>query len=261
MSGRGIGLDVVRDVAEQLGGEVDVGHRAGARHDRRAGRAAVAGVAARSRRGGRRDTVVSLPLDAVRTCVRARAGAGRCRRRRPGAVAYDGRAMPFLPLARALRRGAAAGRRRRRGRRHRRGRRARGGASASTGWCGTSALVVRPLPELAPAGPVVGGVPSTRTATRGSVLDAAGLVAAAAPAPAADRPARPGRPRAAADPGGRRLAHHPDARAQHPGVGRLLRSSSPPRPRRRWSGAAGAGTGCSSSTSTCPAWTASRSSR
>jgi two-component system chemotaxis sensor kinase CheA len=116
-----------------------------------------------------------VPLDAVRTCVRllpeqaASAAA-------TGRMAHDGEAVPFLPLARALYAGTvvpdtgspgvavivAAD-----------DERVAVGVDRLTG---TSTLVVRPLPELAPAAAVIGGVSMDLDGNPRLVLDAHGLV-------------------------------------------------------------------------------------
>jgi two-component system chemotaxis sensor kinase CheA len=177
VSGRGIGLDVVRDVADQLGGEVTMRTEAGAG----ATVELVVPLALLSLHGlvvEAAGTVATVPLDAVRTCVRllpeqASAAAA------TGRIAHDGRAVPFLPLARALYAGSTipdtAG----------------PGVAVVVGadddtvavgvdrLAGTSTLVVRPLPELAPAAPVIGGVSMDLDGNPRLVLDAHGLVAEA----------------------------------------------------------------------------------
>ena len=175
VAGRGIGLDVARDVADQLGGDVSV--RTGA------GRGAVVELvlplALMSLHGlivEAAGTVATVPLDAVRTCVRllpeqATAAAV------TGKMAHDGVAVPFLPLARALYAGTTV---------------PEGGGptvavivgsddeAVAVGvdrLAGTSTLVVRPLPDLAPAAPVIGGVSMDLDGNPRLVLDAQGLVA------------------------------------------------------------------------------------
>ena len=195
VSGRGIGLDVARDVADQLGGDVVV------RTEKGQGSTVelVVPLALLSLNGlvlEAGGSVVTVPLDAVRTCVRlqpeqaaAAAAAGR--------IAHEGQALPFLPLARALYSGATV---------------PEGpGFSALAGGpaagsstvpdaagpgvavivaadaeavaigvdrlAGTSTLVVRPLPELAPAAPVIGGVSMDLDGNPRLVLDAHGLIA------------------------------------------------------------------------------------
>jgi two-component system chemotaxis sensor kinase CheA len=176
ISGRGIGLDAVRDVAEQLGGEVNVSTEPG----RGTTVELVVPLSLVSLSGlvvEAAGILVSLPLDAVSTCVLldavevAAAGAA-------GAMAHEGQVIAFLPLARAL--GAAP-------------------QQATTGGAvavilaagdrtvavgvdrllGTSALVVRPLPELAPASAVVNGLSIDAEGNPRIVLDPHGLAAAA----------------------------------------------------------------------------------
>ena len=194
VSGRGIGLDVARDVADQLGGDVNVttGTGTGATVE------LVVPLALLSLHGlvvEAAGTVATVPLDAVRTCVRllpeqaASAAA-------TGRMAYDGQALPFIPLARALYAGdtvpdvggpgvavvvAAEG------------------DAVAVGvdrLAGTSTLVVRPLPELAPAAGVIGGVSMDLDGNPRLVLDAHGLVAETLRAGgAAGRPAPVSAPR------------------------------------------------------------------
>jgi len=175
VSGRGVGLDVARDVAAQLDGEVNVRTEAGAG----ATVELIVPLALLSLRGlvvEAAGTVATVPLDAVRTCVRllpeqaAFAAA-------TGRMAHDGQVLPFLPLARALYAGntvpdsgnpavavVVA---------------AEGGAVAIgvDRLHGTSTLVVRPLPELAPAAEVIGGVSMDLDGNPRLVLDGRGLVA------------------------------------------------------------------------------------
>ncbi|HEY7271662.1 MAG TPA: response regulator, partial [Actinoplanes sp.] len=181
VSGRGIGMDVARDVADGLGGELSVRSRAGVG----ATVELVVPLALLSLRGlvlEAGGTVVTVPLDAVRTCIRltpeqltVAAATGR--------LAYDGEAVPFLALSRALYPSAPAG--------------VpgiavvvtAGDAVAAAGvdrLGGTSTLVVRPVPELAPVVPVVGGVTLDLDGNPRLVLDVAGFVAAATCRAAAD---------------------------------------------------------------------------
>ena len=175
VSGLGIGLDVARDVADRLGGEVSVSTEPG----RGATVELVVSLALLSLPGlvvEAAGTVASVPLDAVRTCVRllpeqATAAAA------TGRLAHDGRAVPFLPLARALSAeptGPDAG--------------SPGvavivaadGDAVAIGvdrLAGTSTLVVRPLPALAPAAAVIGGLSMDLDGNPRLVLDAHGLIA------------------------------------------------------------------------------------
>jgi two-component system, chemotaxis family, sensor kinase CheA len=182
VAGRGIGLDVARDVADQLGGEVSVRTTPGAGTTVEL----VVPLALMSVQGlvvEAAGTVACVPLDAVRTCVRlspeqaaSTAGTGR--------LVHDGRALPFVPLARPLEAGTT-----------RPGTAdpdtagpgvavvvAVGGEAVALGvdrLAGTSTLVIRPLPELAPAAPVIGGVALDLDGNPRLVLDAQGLVAEA----------------------------------------------------------------------------------
>ncbi len=174
VAGRGIGLDVARDVADQLGGDVSVRTEAG----RGAVVELVLPLALMSLHGlivEAAGTVATVPLDAVRTCVRllpdqATAAAV------TGKMAHDGVAVAFLPLARALYAGTTV---------------PEGGdptvavivgtedAAVAVGvdrLAGTSTLVVRPLPDLAPAAPVISGVSMDLDGNPRLVLDAQGLV-------------------------------------------------------------------------------------
>ncbi|MGI5242550.1 hybrid sensor histidine kinase/response regulator [Dactylosporangium sp. CA-139066] len=180
VSGRGIGLDAVRDVAERLGGDVSVRTEPGRGTEVELvvplALVSLSGLVVQA--GG---VLLALPLDAVRTCVRlpaveAAAAAA------AGAFAHDGRVLPFLPLADVLPAGPPpagaggsgsgvavvldAG--------------ARTIAAGADRLLGTSTLVVRPLPDLAPATAVVGGVSMDAEGNPRIVLDPAGLAAAAA---------------------------------------------------------------------------------
>ncbi len=193
VAGRGIGLDVARDVADQLGGTVTVRTEAG----RGSMVELVVPLALLSLQGlivEAAGTVATVPLDAVRACVRldpAQAATAVA----TGRLAHEGRAVPFLPLARALHAGTAPD--------------AAGpgvavlvgagdevAAAGADRLAGITTLVLRPLPELAPAAPVVGGVSMDLDGNPRLVLDASGLVAEAARhgGAAGDVPAGPARP-------------------------------------------------------------------
>jgi two-component system chemotaxis sensor kinase CheA len=175
VSGRGIGLDVARDVADQLGGDVSVRTTQGAG----ATVELVVPLTMLSLHGlvmETAGTVATVPLDSVRTCVRllpeqavSAAVTGR--------LAHEGRAVPFLSLARALYAGAEVP--------------DTGGPGVAVvvgtddqtvavgvdRLAGTSTLVVRPLPELAPAAAVIGGVSTDLDGNPRLVLDVHGLIA------------------------------------------------------------------------------------
>ena len=106
-AGRGVGLDVVREVAERLGGDV-------ARHDRgraRARRVELAVPLSLSslealRRRRRRSRPSAIPLDAVRQHAAPRAAGHRAHRRRRVDRCSTAQAIPFVPLRAPLRAGA-----------------------------------------------------------------------------------------------------------------------------------------------------------
>lgn len=173
VAGRGVGLDVVREATERLGGEVllrsEPGHSTTLVLRVPVTLAALQALQVES--GG---TAALLPLEYVRHTLRlpdervARTPEG-------DTVLHEGRVLPFLPLGRAL-----------------------GQASdstawtavlveASTGWlalgverlAGIVGAVLRPLPELAPASPVVAGVALDAAGDPLLVLDPDGLLALA----------------------------------------------------------------------------------
>jgi two-component system chemotaxis sensor kinase CheA len=181
VAGRGIGMDVARDVAAQLHGTVSI--------DNRPGRGATVEIVVPLtllsmnglivEAGG---TIATMPMDAVRRCVRlpkedaATAVAS-------GRLAHEGQVVPFLPLARTL---TYAGDN-------------QGGAGVAIvlsaddvtvavgvdRLAGTTTLVARPLPDLAPAAPVIGSVAIDLDGNPRLVLDPHGLVAAARDDPGA----------------------------------------------------------------------------
>jgi two-component system chemotaxis sensor kinase CheA len=178
VAGRGVGLDAVRDVAERLGGSVDVESVPGR------GTAVVLAVplsllALDAMTVEAAGTLASIPLDAVTRTVRvapgdvARTGSG-------ASVRHDGAAVPLLALSRVLapeatsrvdrlttfpavvistRTGTAA--------------------IAVDRLLGTDPVVVRGLPPLARAGATVSGVSLDDAGNPRLVLDPDGLVAAA----------------------------------------------------------------------------------
>ncbi len=177
VSGRGIGLDVVREAAEQLGGEVlvhtDPGRGTAFDLVIPPSLAAMEALLVQGRRGG---SVAAIPLDAVRRTKRI-AAADISLAGQGASIAWDRQRLDFIPLAAAV-----------------------DGArwSAEGAWnavvlaadaglvavgvdrlLGTAKIVVRPLPKDLPASPVVGGVCLDADGNPHLVLDAAGLVAAA----------------------------------------------------------------------------------
>lgn len=174
VSGRGIGLDAVRDVAEQLGGDVNIdttpGH--GTRLELVVPLSLVSLHGLVVEAGG---SLASVPLDAVETCLRL-TGDEVSAAAAAEVITHDGRVIPFLPLFRALGGPPPAGKS------------AAVAVVVKAGpelvavcvdrLLGTSVLVVRPLPELAPAGPVISGLSMDAEGNPRLVLDPHGLVAA-----------------------------------------------------------------------------------
>jgi two-component system chemotaxis sensor kinase CheA len=178
VAGRGIGLDVVRDMAQQVGGQVRVQTTPGA--------GSVVELAVPltlvSLRGlilEAAGTVATVPLDLVRHCVRLDAAAV-AQATGVGRLAHEGEALPYLPLGQVLggpHTGDAGGR-----------------AAvvvvmgAETGrvavgvdrLLGTTTMVVRPVPELAPVAPFIGGLSLDVEGNPRPVLDPRGLLDAAA---------------------------------------------------------------------------------
>jgi len=174
VSGRGIGLDVVREATERVGGEVTVHTVAG-------GGTTVELVVPLSLAS--LDALVvqaagltaSIPLEAVRRAFRiapediARTAGG-------DSVMYDGDVVPFVPLPRLLRDGAGSTRVARpwsavlvKG--------AAGVAAVGVDrLLGTANVVVRPLPDLAPASRIVAGASLDADGNAQVVLDPDGLV-------------------------------------------------------------------------------------
>ena len=170
-SGRGVGLDVVREAIEQLNGEVSV------RTERDKGTTfklvvppSLASMEALKVESS--GTVAAIPLDAVRRSMHI--GAADISLTSTGAsVVYEDKAIPFVPLSRALN-GT-----------HR---------PAGRGWTivvlndvdgfaaigvdrllGVSRIVVHPLPELAPASRIVAGATLDAEGNPELVLDPDGL--------------------------------------------------------------------------------------
>ena len=174
VSGRGIGMDAVREVAAQLHGEVQVRSEpgAGATVELVFPLALLAMNGLNVEAGG---TVATVPLDVVRGCVRLDAEEA-ASAAVTGRIVYDGIAAPFRPLAEALYTGSTVP-----------------GDTPSLGaavvmngaaglfaigvdrLAGTSALVARPLPDLAPASAVIGSVSVDADGNPRLVLDPQGL--------------------------------------------------------------------------------------
>jgi len=198
VSGRGVGLDVVRDVAEQLGGDVVVHTEPGlgatvelevplSRFSFTGLVAAVAGL------------TVTIPLESVRQGLRltpadvARSASGET-------VTYDGQAIPFLPLGPIIATGSSGRARPAVGAGQRAPRvavvvsTANGAAALGVDrLLGTAPVVVQALPELAAAGEMVAGLSVDVDGHPRLVLDPNGLITRA------QRVAEAGRPDTAAD--------------------------------------------------------------
>jgi two-component system, chemotaxis family, sensor kinase CheA len=173
-AGRGIGLDVVRETAERLGGTVSI------RTDKGVGTtleivvpislAAVDALIVET--GGR---AVAIPLDAIKRTLRV-ARDDLAQSAQGTSILFEGKVVPFAPLARALRRPALA-------------------LDNTRSWSavvieganalaavgverlrGTQNLVLRPLPDFTPIDPVVAGASLDAEGHPQLVLDPDGLV-------------------------------------------------------------------------------------
>jgi two-component system, chemotaxis family, sensor kinase CheA len=186
LAGRGVGLDVVRDAAERLGGEVSIASDPG-RGTTVELTVPLSLLAVECLIVEAGATTVAVPLDAVRQCLRLDEAEATAT-----TVRYDAHTVAYLPLAAVLGSlpdrpplvamivSAPAG-------------------TAAIGVdrvADTATVVVRAVPPLAPAGAVVGGLCLSGEGNPRIVLDPAGLVAAAEqghglPPPAAPTPRRP----------------------------------------------------------------------
>lgn len=184
VSGRGVGLDVVRDAMARLGGEVRV--------ESRPGRGTTVEMLVPVSRSALRvlevessGMVVALPLESVKGTLRLASGDVTLTAAGEGVV-HGGKVLPFVPLSVAL------------------GFPARSRAAAASAVLvasgettavvgverlrGTAGAVLRPLPALAAASPLLAGATLDREGNPRLVLDPEGLVRAAsgplgAPAP------------------------------------------------------------------------------
>ncbi len=177
VSGRGVGLDVVRETAERLGGEVLV------RTKRGEGTSVelVVPVSVASLLGLVVDAggvAATIPLDSVVQTLRLRV-TDIARTADGDAVVHDGVAVPFLPLSRVL----PSRRMPPRGERAWSAVVVRGTAGIAVvgveRLLGTANVVLRPLPELAPASSVVAGASLDAEGRPRLVLDPDALVDAA----------------------------------------------------------------------------------
>jgi two-component system, chemotaxis family, sensor kinase CheA len=186
VAGRGIGLDVVRAAAETLGGEVNVttvvGQGTTVELSVPASVAAIEALVVQA--GG---VTAAIPLDSVRQTIRvedssiARSVSGE-------SVLHAGRVVPFVPLARLLNRVPDT---------RRSGRAwsiiivqgADGQAAIGVErLCGTSGIVLRSLPRLAPPLTLLSGASLDAEGNAQMVLDPEGLIRAALSTGAATAP-------------------------------------------------------------------------
>jgi two-component system chemotaxis sensor kinase CheA len=190
ISGRGIGLDVVRELAARVHGEISIQTEAG----RGTAVEICAPVSLTSIPGltVESDGIrASLPLDAV--CETLRISESQIVRGASGDfIAYDGQTLPFVTLAAMLQRAAGPWRaqwyavvvRSPKARM----------ALGVDRLVGTATAVVRTLPEITAAGPVVAGASLDAEGNPQLVLDPAGLVSMTEEPPQAARnPAPPRR--------------------------------------------------------------------
>ena len=191
VSGRGIGLDVVREAAERLGGSVSV--------ESEAGKGTVMEVVVPVSLSSIEALIVeasgvsaAIPLDGVLRTLRV--GPDEVSRMAEGEnILYEGKMIPFISLHRSLapkgRGGQAAGIRSAVVIDSRIGI----AAVAVDKLLGTGTVVLRPLPTLAPADRIIAGVSLDVSGDPQVVLDPEGLVARAQraeEAAAVDDPAR-----------------------------------------------------------------------
>jgi two-component system chemotaxis sensor kinase CheA len=192
VSGRGVGLDVVREAVDRLGGEVEVRSEPGRGTQVELAVplslsalavliVEVAGIS------------VAIPREAVRRTLRV-ATSGITRTADGESIVHDGRAIPFSPLSRLVNSREAASRSDRpwsvvvveAG--------GRLGAVGVDRLVGSAEVVVRRLPALAPASAVVAGASLDVAGSPRLVLDPGilvvelGRLAASAPPEAAPRP-------------------------------------------------------------------------
>lgn len=177
VSGRGVGLDVVREAVERLGGEVAFQTSPGA------GTQfsliippSMASMEALLVADGEQGATVAIPFDCVRSTLRV--GADQISHGLPNAsILYDGKAIPFISLASALK-----------GRPWTAGRSwtavivsgAHGMAAIGVDrLINTGRIVIRPLPDDMTASPIVAGASLDADGNPRLVLDPDGLTAAA----------------------------------------------------------------------------------
>jgi two-component system chemotaxis sensor kinase CheA len=177
VSGRGVGLDVVRETSERLKGEVSLKSQRGI--------GATLEICVPVSLSSLTALVVdaggvsaSVPLDAVRRTLRL-SDSDIARSPDNDSILYEGNVIPFVPLTRALRRPTSSDR----GRRHWSTVVIQSGTSlAAVGvdrLLGTASVVVRPLPSHTEVDTIVAGAALDAEGHPQLVLDPHGLIAAA----------------------------------------------------------------------------------
>ena len=188
VSGRGIGLDVVRDAATRLSGEVRIESRRGVGTTVEItvplSLSSLSGLLVEAA-----GVVAVLPIDSVRESLRL-LGSDINRSPDGASIAHQGLLLPFVPLAAALRLPIAVARERR----HWSAVVVRSGPDvAAVGvdrLLGTARVVVRPLPSMADVDPIVAGACFDGEGTPQLVLDPARLVAATRHGPGGRQPSQ-----------------------------------------------------------------------
>jgi two-component system chemotaxis sensor kinase CheA len=177
VSGRGIGLDVVRETATRLKGEVSVRSETGKGTSLEiCVPVSLSSLTALEVDAG--GTIAALPLDAVCQTVRV-TDHDIASSAEKDSIVYEGKVIPFLALARVLRNKTMAD-----SKRHFWSavivESSRGLAAIGVDrLLGTTSVVVRPLPSLTAADPVVAGASLDAEGNPQLVLDPEGLVATA----------------------------------------------------------------------------------
>jgi len=176
LSGRGIGLDVVRATSARLKGEVGIrsepGRGATVEIQVPVSIASLQGLVVEAA-----GALAAIPLDAVRLTLRV-SDTDVARSADSDSILHEGKVIPFLPLDRILRRSGSPNRNRRTwsavvvqaGN--------RSVAIGVDNLLGTSNIVMRSLPGVVDADPVVSGASLDAEGNPQLVLDPSGLVAA-----------------------------------------------------------------------------------
>jgi two-component system chemotaxis sensor kinase CheA len=184
MAGRGIGLDLAREAAERLGGELNISTEA----NKGTTIELVVPLSVASLDAllvETSDTVTAIPLDMVRYTLRV-AASDVVQNAQGQSIVHQGCLIPFVPLSQVLRPGGTMARYERpwsavvvQGRE----------SAAAIGvdrLLGTTNIVFRPLPELSPLSTVVAGAWLDAEGNPQLVLEVDGIVDAASQADADD---------------------------------------------------------------------------